>query len=88
MDRCKSWTVYGNTFRCLATKEVDECRCGGNCSRCDFYPEVRERAKNVPDIRAAIVYYKKGIDEDIFSPEVAEYARLAVEALTRWEFWK
>lgn len=30
---------------CWGTKEMDECSCRGDESKCDFYPEVRERAK-------------------------------------------
>lgn len=30
---------------CNGTKERDECSCEGNMSKCDFYPEVREKAK-------------------------------------------
>lgn len=29
---------------CNGTKERDECRCGGNPAKCDFYPEIREKA--------------------------------------------
>ena len=29
---------------CTGTKELDECSCGGDCTRCDFYSEVREKA--------------------------------------------
>ena len=32
--------------RCSGTKEVDFCNCGGDESKCDFYPEVREKGKN------------------------------------------
>jgi hypothetical protein len=31
--------------RCNGTKERDECSCGGDRTKCDFYPEVREKAK-------------------------------------------
>lgn len=31
--------------RCFGTKERDECSCGGDRSKCDFYPEVREKAQ-------------------------------------------
>lgn len=34
------------TKRCGGTKEVDLCNCGGDKSKCDFYPEVREKGKN------------------------------------------
>lgn len=30
---------------CNGTKERDECRCGGDPAKCDFYPEVREKAR-------------------------------------------
>lgn len=29
---------------CRGTKERDECSCGGDEIKCDFYPEVREKA--------------------------------------------
>lgn len=29
---------------CFGTREVDQCSCEGDMARCDFYPEVRERA--------------------------------------------
>ena len=31
---------------CWGTRETDECSCGGDRTKCDFYPEVREKAKN------------------------------------------
>lgn len=30
---------------CNGTRERDECSCGGDETKCDFYPEIRERAK-------------------------------------------
>lgn len=30
---------------CWGTKEADECNCGGDETKCDFYPEVRKKAK-------------------------------------------
>lgn len=30
---------------CNGTRERDECNCGGDQTKCDFYPEVREKAK-------------------------------------------
>ena len=29
---------------CTGTKELDECSCGGDRTKCDFYPEIREEA--------------------------------------------
>lgn len=31
--------------RCNGTRERDECSCGGDRTKCDFYPEVKEKAK-------------------------------------------
>lgn len=31
---------------CWGTKETEACDCGGNRAKCDFYPEIREKAKN------------------------------------------
>lgn len=31
--------------RCLGTKEVEICNCGGDESKCDFYPERRKKSK-------------------------------------------
>lgn len=33
-----------DTGSCWGTRERDECSCGGNRTKCDFYPEVREKA--------------------------------------------
>lgn len=30
--------------KCMGTKEVDVCSCGGDCRKCDFYPEKRKKA--------------------------------------------
>ena len=92
--RCKAWHIRGGrlpkgpTYECWGTRERDACSCGGDQMKCDFYPEVRERAQIEPGIRDAIAYYNRGINNGIFSPDAVAYARLAVEALTRWEFWK
>ena len=32
------------TGSCWGTKEREECSCGGDKTRCDFYPEIREKA--------------------------------------------
>lgn len=36
---------YMDVGVCWGTKERDECFCGGDRTKCDFYPEVREKAK-------------------------------------------
>ena len=40
---------------CWGTKETDECSCGGDETQCDFYPEIREKARKELDVDADIV---------------------------------
>ena len=42
---CDSYTTYYGESRCLGTKEVETCYCGGDESKCDFYPEKRKAAE-------------------------------------------
>ena len=44
--------TYG---RCLGTKEIDECKCGGNITDCDFYPEKRRSSSNKSKIGNSII---------------------------------
>lgn len=68
---------------CNGTKEREQCSCDGNEGRCDFYAEVRKRAKKSVDINDAISYFKYGISRDIFSEPVITYAKLAIDALEK-----
>lgn len=34
----------GDTARCSGTKDQDPCGCGGDRTKCDFYPDIREEA--------------------------------------------
>lgn len=50
--RTRARTIFGGAFRvderygvCYGTKECDECSCGGDPAKCDFYPEKRRRAE-------------------------------------------
>ena len=53
MGQCNCYNVridriYGNEVKygvCLGTKEIDRCDCGGDESKCDFYPEKRKVAQ-------------------------------------------
>lgn len=38
--------IYKTVSLCFGTKERDRCSCGGDRTKCDFYPEIREKAKN------------------------------------------
>lgn len=61
---------------CYGTKEMDECSCGGDKTKCDFYPVA-------VSIEDAISHYKHGITHDIFSEPVTSYAKLSIEALEK-----
>lgn len=39
---------------CMGTKEMDECRCGGDRRCCDFYPEYRVESENLVEVRGGI----------------------------------
>lgn len=44
---CSCWVVDGGgKHRCYSTKEMEVCECGGDKSKCDFYPATRA-ANNV-----------------------------------------
>ena len=53
MGQCNCYNVridriYGNEMKYgvyLGTKEIDRCNCGGDESKCDFYPEKRKVAE-------------------------------------------
>ena len=38
---CDSYTTCYGVSRCLGTKEVETCNCGGDTDKCTFYPEKR-----------------------------------------------
>ena len=42
---CDSYTTHYGESRCLGTKEVETCGCGGDESKCNFYPEKRKVAE-------------------------------------------
>lgn len=53
MEKCSCYYVqqyYANGHwcderqECWGTRERDECSCGGDRTKCDFYPKVREKA--------------------------------------------
>lgn len=47
-----------DTGVCWGTKEIDECSCAGDRTKCDFYPEVREEAKK------NLMFYGTFVDSD------------------------
>lgn len=49
-------SLFITQSRCNGTKEQDECACGGDPAKCDFYPEKREAAKK-EEIKPTTIYY-------------------------------
>lgn len=68
---------------CWGIKECDECSCGGDRTKCDFYPEVRQKGRENIPIQDAINHFKYGVSHDIFSEPVTSYAKLAIRALEK-----
>lgn len=38
---CHAYRIVHGTPRCWGTKECEECSCGGDETKCTFYPEKR-----------------------------------------------
>ena len=68
---------------CWGTREADECNCGGDMRKCDFYPDVRKKGRENVSIQDAINHFKYGISHDIYSEPVTSYAKLAIKALKK-----
>lgn len=61
---CDSYTTYSGESRCLGTKEVETCSCGGDKSKCDFYPEKRKAAEKM--LNTAEMWLKAQEDGKIY----------------------
>lgn len=55
---------------CWGTKERDECSCGGDRAKCDFYPEYREQSKTEKRVAREILSLIKTI---CFSEDYLEH---------------
>ena len=78
MGQCDCYNVridriYGNEMKygvCLGTKEIDRCNCGGDESKCDFYPEKRKKAEKL--LNTAEMWLKAQEDGKIYYSEKAD----------------
>ena len=50
MEKCSCFRHEGGRSYCVGTKECDTCTCNGDLSRCDFYPEKREKTAELKSI--------------------------------------
>ena len=44
MKECSCFRHEGGRSYCVGTKECNDCSCGGELAKCDFYPENRRKA--------------------------------------------
>ena len=58
MAKCDCYHQHGLKFLCYGTKEMEECSCGGDTRKCNFYPEKRKQKmateKRLIDLEVAI----------------------------------
>ena len=72
---------------CNGTKERDECSCGGDRTKCDFYPEVREKAKKEPKGNSIKAYeLLNKFKENLFATEFVsdEEANMLYHTILFW----
>lgn len=68
MEKCNCYhdDLYGwldeGKAHCYGTKEIEICHCGGDKSKCDFYPEYRKENKNIMKYDIKIGDYVETID--------------------------
>ena len=48
VSTCKCFRLWYGKQQCLGTRELDECSCGGDTNKCNFYPEKREGGVSKP----------------------------------------
>ena len=44
-QKCSGYVhnYYDGQPHCMGTKEIEECSCGGDMRKCNFYPELRNK---------------------------------------------
>lgn len=82
-DLCSCYdTTYGKT-RCMGTREMDVCDCGGNTKKCDFYEHVRNPKDNNKEFKTMDIWtlynQKKVYNEDSLTRVLTEVMRIAKE---------
>jgi hypothetical protein len=90
---CKCYTAeknfLGKVGTCWGTAERDACSCGGDKSKCDFYPNVREAEKkpitNADRIRAMsdeeLAEYLDGVCHDLWQMFVKDPQKMWLDWL-------
>ncbi len=63
------YPYYGIVSTCNGTKEREECSCGGDRTKCNFYPDVREEAnkelkRKLPTYKCLVIAFDNSQDDD------------------------
>ena len=76
MEKCSCYREYmsvgfdiGNA-RCFGTRECDPCLCGGDESKCDFYPEKRTKANK--RLNTAEMWLVAQNDGEVYKTDLCE----------------
>ena len=111
MGQCNCYNVridriYGNETKygvCLGTKEVDRCNCGGDESKCNFYPEKRKAAEK--PMNTAEMWLKAQEDGKMYRSNDVLYSKVcgfvdiddlepwpiecmpSIESIFNWDGW-
>ena len=64
---------------CIGTKECEDCSCGGNELKCNFYEHIRERAR----LEQTEAIKKASIDLSVVTPPHIEVISLNVNTLVK-----
>lgn len=71
---------------CWGTKEREECSCGGDTSKCDFYPEKRGESKQTPaNPKIIAVDFDGTLCEDKW-PEIGEPNQKVIDYIQKQYF--
>lgn len=79
MAKCDCYYQHGTKFLCYGTKEMEECSCGGNESKCNFYPEKRK--PNMANEKQQLIDVLKQYHDNRFTPQVYEHSIFGKAAL-------
>lgn len=69
--QCDCYKIMGHISRCLGTKEMDVCKCGGDTNNCTFYPEKRATKK----LNTAEMWLKAQIDGKTYQSNDVIYSK-------------
>ena len=68
---------YGETYGvCWGTRECDECKCGGDASKCDFYDYIRKEAKGLLEHEKLVKKEKRNNNQKKFVPQEEDMRKI------------